>query len=184
MASLFLSAEEAALTGLFLGRQAELFEAEPAFGTAGGPDRAVLSDLGRERAYNIASVYRMALGIAHIEALTTIAGYGAAGMPLMGMSPSLHCAAHALTDVSITDRFQNSLAVGQGGDEAARARIRDENRLIWLDQTGGKPDLDVWRITTTGLALIAAATAVEESMLAHHIRTGGDMASGYSVSAT
>lgn len=184
MASVFLTTEEAALTGLFLGRQAELFQTESAFGVAGGPDRRVLSDLGRERAYNIASVYRMALGIAHIEALTTIAGYGAAGMPLMGMSPTLYRAVHALTDVSITDRFQNSLAVGQSGDEATRARIQDESRLLWLDQTAGTLDLDVWRVTTTGLALIAAATAVEESMLALHIRIGGDMASGYSVSAT
>ena len=172
MASLFLSAEEADLTGLFLGRQADLFQTEPEFGAAGGPDRTGLSEMGRERAYNIASVYRLRLGIAHIEVLTTIASYGEVGMPLRGMKPGLYDAAHALADLSIKDRSQEALAASLGGDDAAWGRIRDENRLLWLDQTAGGPGLDVWRVTPTGQALITAAAAVERSMLLHQLKTG------------
>ena len=140
-----------------------LFETVRRFGTAGGPDTVTLTERGWEKAYSLACSTRFQLKSLHIRVLETLAASGEDGLSTKELGRHEYSAANALDFAIHDENAQHCLAAGLRGDEEAYARIRDRNKLIWVDTSALPPR---FKVTSLGREFITAAHIVADEFVA------------------
>jgi hypothetical protein len=158
----FLSEAEAQWAADFQAWNDDYFSLAPRFGCAGGPNVVVLSEKGRQRAYDMACIYRLKLSASDINTLETVNAYGVDGVVILTLPRDIQAKINRLTFLISNDVSSKMVAASLGNDIEEYGRLREVNQLISVSIKDGHL---TYRTTALGKELVHTAHIVGAGMI-------------------